>query len=184
MDSTGRFFDSDLDPNAQLGIKLAEWYINTDENETDDEGNLTLDARLKRTVNAALYSLEFTGGLGVGLGHGLKAFEFGGGLLCHYDILAVQYCDGEWNAGERIEFSAVISFTQAFEFGGIFDGFMQYGRRVMEDPTYWLGFNNKKDSWTLFDFDCYDFFLGGNLSVGFDLNTFLSDLSEIWGYYS
>jgi multiple sugar transport system permease protein len=38
---------------------------------------------------------------------------------------------------------------------------------------------DKKESWTLFSFSFYDFFIGGNLEVSFDLNTFLYEFSNI-----
>ena len=51
-DPTGRLcVDWDLQPNQQAGRDYAEWYLNTDEDEEDENGKLILDAKIKRTYH-------------------------------------------------------------------------------------------------------------------------------------
>ena len=178
-DPSGHFFnDFDLDPNQKAGREWAEWYVNTDEDERNKNGGLTLNAKLKRTYSSVFYNIEFLAGIGVGVGQKLKIIDAGESLLCHYDPIAIQYSDGTWMIGDRLEVSLSVSATQAYELGGGIDCFRK--NRVPVDPSSWILYDDTKETWTLFEFSNYNYFLGGNVSIGFDLNTFLGDLKEIW----
>ena len=180
IDPTGKYIDLDLYPNQQAGREFAEWYTNTDESEEDDSGKPTLDAKIKRTYKSIFYNIEFSGGAGVGFGQEFEIVNLGESVECHYDRIAVQYSDGIWRFGERLELSASVSATQAFEFGiGGMDCFRENG--VPIDPTCWALYNDKKTTWTLLSYSNYTCFVGGNIAIGFDLNTFLYDMTEIWG---
>ena len=172
------FVDAYLDPNQQAGIEWGEWYVNSDENETDKNGRLTLNAKIKRTYSSIFYNIEISAGVGVGFGHNYEIMDINRSIMGHYDPIAIQYSDGNWMIGDRFELSATVSATQAFEVGGAVDCFRENG--VPVDPTAWIIYNNTKESWTIFEFSNYDFFLGGNISVGFDVNTFLWDINNIW----
>ena len=170
--------DWDLYQNQQAGREFTQWYVNADENEIGDDGKYTLDAKIKRTYSSLLYNFEFSAGIGVGLGQKLEVINIGESLLFHYDFVALQYVDGTWRAGDRLEMAASVSASQAYEFGGGFDCFRQ--NQMIVDSTSWMFYNNKKDSWTLVDYSNYHYFLGGNICIAFDLNTFLSDTTNIW----
>ena len=168
------FYD---DPLQQAIEEFFKWYNQTDENETSN-GKLTLAAKLKRTFTSFARNVELSVGLGVGLGEELEIIGVGESICAGYDIIAVQYCDGKWDFGQRIFGSLSASFTQILELGGGFDAFRDFDGNA--DFVGWLIYNNKRESWTLLSVSGYPIFLGGNLEIGFDLNQFLYDLSAIW----
>ena len=169
------FYD---DPFTKVFDDFVQWYTLTDENKTDNEGQLTLPAKVKRSINSFVRNLEFSAGLGVGLGQECEILDLGASLSANYDIFAVQYCDDTWNWGQCVAMSISVSATQAFEFGAGLDSFRKNGREVKSSG--WLLFNNTKESWTIFSYANYALFLGGNVYLGFDLNTFLYEMTEIW----
>lgn len=115
--------------------------------------------------------------MGVGLGGEIEVLDIGLSLCANYDILALRYCD-EWSFGQRIAMSLSTSITQAFEFGGGLDIFTDYDGNT--DPVAWIIYNNTKESWTIFGISDYTWFVGGNVEIGFDLNTFLYEITAIW----
>ena len=168
------FYD---EPVQKFIEDFLEWYYQTDEDETDENGKRTFPAKVKKTIMSFVNNLEFSAGVGVGLGEELNILNIDEAIYSCYDIIAVQYCAGQWSFGQRIAGSLSASLTQAFEFGGGFDAFRDFNGT----PNFvgWIVYNNKKESWTLFSFSFYDFFIGGNLEVSFDLNTFLYEFSNI-----
>ena len=168
------FYD---DPLQQAIEDFFQWYWETDENETDENGKYTTSAIIKKTINSFVRNLEVSAGLGVGLGKEFKVLDAGFSLHANYDILAVQYCD-EWAWGQRIAASLSTSITRAFEFGGGLDIFKDFDGNA--SPVMWLIYNNKKESWSLISISDYTWFIGGNVEVSLDLNTFLYEMTAIW----
>jgi len=169
------FYD---DPLQQAIEEVCKWYWETDEKETDGSGNLTLAAKIKQTINSFMRNLEIYAGLGVGLGEIIKILDIGFSLCAKYDILAVRYSDGEWKFGQDIAMSLSTSATQALEVGGGLDIFIDH--KGISDPVTWILYNDKKESWTLVAGSSYAYFVGGSVEIGFDLNTFLYEITAIW----
>ena len=174
-DSSGTLAtDADLYPNQQAGEYFAKWLLGIE----DEDDDLSDEEKIGRTYLAILYNFEFSAGLGVGVEKTFTIFDLGGSVGGHYDIICIQYCDGEFECGQNIYFGIVFSAGQPYEVGAEIDLFIQNG--VAEDPTHWILINNTQESWTLFEYSSYPIFLGGNIRIGFDLNTFLSDMDNIW----
>ena len=169
------------DPAGEAGKEIGEWIasvIKTDENETDENGQLTLKAKLKRIGIAFFECLDLSIDVGQGYYAEGTALDMGlaGGMYGNY--FALQYSDGTWSWGQELVTGASISFTQLLEFGFSEYEFIQSGETVASDM--WYGMNTSKDSWTLFSAAFY-FIAGGSVSVAFDLNTFLAELSRTLG---
>lgn len=177
-DPTGRYIDLDLYPNQQAAKEFSEWYTGTDENEEDGDGNLTLDAKLKRTYQAINYNIEFELGLGVGIGQIQEVLDTGLGYTCYYDILSIQYCDGSWDVGQRLVMSLYASALLPIEVGPGLDG--TFNNIGTAHGDYWLLFNPSQDSITIASYANYAFFIGGNVTLGFDIISFSKTMGAIW----
>ncbi len=171
--------DWDLYHNQQAGKAFTEWYINTNENAVDENGNLTLDAKIKRTYQAINYDLELEAGFGVGIGEVKEVLDRGVAYTCYYDVLSVQYGDGSWDIGQRIVLSVYASALLPMEFGAGLDGFSK--NKGPADGDMWIGHNHTQDSITIVSYANYNYFIGGNVRIGFDIINFAKTMDEIWG---
>lgn len=179
-DPTGKFLvDWDLLPNQQAGKEFTEWYTNTDKNEKDVNGNLSLDAKLKRTYQAINYDIELDLGLGVGIGKIQEVLDAGVGYACYFDILSFQYCDGVWDVGQRFVMNFYASALQPVEVGAGVDATFNNLRSPHGDA--WIGPNPTQDSVTILSSADYSIFIGGNICIGFDVANFIKTMNDTWG---
>ena len=162
------------DPLDQAIADFVEWYLNSDEEERDDEGNLTLNAKLKQTVQAVNHNIAFSAGLGLGFYGGIIATEYlslDAGL--HYDVLRVQYYNGNFDAFEY----GYQGIEASFLFFSLGDS--EERRRAISNPPNQWQVIESPEVLPVFGVSAY-FFGGGSLAVGFDLNSFLYDINQIW----
>ena len=179
-DPTGNYpTDWDLVSNQEAGEEFMEWLLGQDDDEVGSDGNLTLDAKLKRTYLAFFYNLEFELGLGVGVGHVQEVIDAGLGYTIHFDIISLQYRDGAWDVGQRLVASLYASAAQPFEFGTGLDG--TFNNLGAPHSDTWIGVNHTQQSVTIISYADYSYFVGANVRVGFDSFTFLVMMTEIWG---
>lgn len=171
-----------MDPVAQMGYDLGNWIwviLQTDENEVDRKGNPTFNAKMKKTFSSVSRSVEFSSGLGQGIYAEFELFDFGAAIGMYGNYGTVNYSDGMWKTGQEVYVGASIAPVQWFELGFGDYTFLQGGKAT--DSSRWSGINDTQESWTIFSAACYPLFFGGSIEIGFDLNSFLADIDEIWG---
>ena len=168
------------DVPGYLGRLIGEWIsevIQTDEEETDEKGNTTFKAKVKKTAKSVGRNVEFSAGFGQGYYAEADVMEFGASIGMYGNYGTINYKDGKWYTGQEVNIGLSLSATQWLEVGFGDYTFLQSGK-VIESST-WAGLNNTKESWTIFSAAAY-FIAGGSIYVGFDLNTFLTDFESIW----
>ena len=157
---------------------FTEWYVHTNEDKKDENGRFSLDAKLKRTYQELTKHLELEIGFGVGVGQVQEVLDQGLAYTCHFDLLAIQYSDGCWDAGQRFVLSAYASALQPLEVGGGVDVFFEYPHPGTGD--HWLGLNRTQDTVTIVSYANYSYFVGGNIHIGFDIANFILTMCETW----
>ena len=168
--STIPFYDS---PIQKAIDDFSLWYRESDENETDDMGKLTLNARIKRFAMITGKNLEFSAGIGLGLYKDFEVLDFGFDAGMYGNIGSIHYSGGEWCTGQELYVGCTSSMIQEYGFSDY--TFMQGGRIVEHDA--WGAFNSNQTSITLFSVSKY-LIVGGSISLGFNVVSFAKD----WNY--
>ena len=172
------------DPYAEtyqrIGEMIGNWLseiIRTDENERDANGELTLNAKLKRTGQSFYRNLEVSGGIGLGLYGEKTIFDLiglSGGL--YYNLFNLSLAEGEWTIGTEFQTGANINFF-FMNLGYIEGASGPYGTNpqftVLEEGFY------GDETWTIYSVACYPL-AGGSFRIGFDIVQFVRDLDEIY----
>ena len=100
-DPTGKYVDWDLYPNALSGKEFTQWYLGADESERRPDGDLSLNAKCKKTVNALVEHCEVTAGLGLGLKLGLELLTVvSADIGINYDLVHIEYSGGNWSVSQ------------------------------------------------------------------------------------
>ena len=152
-----------------------KWYQETDEDETDDTGRPTLNAKAKRIIHAFLYNLEFSSGVGLGyFGETTVLEAVGLGLGVYGNFLAIRVQDGQVEFGQ--EYNSGISASLMFHNYG----FTEYAFNKDFKPgpiEVSKGFYGD-DTYTIFSAAGY-LGIGGSIRIGFDIIQFGYDVAEI-----
>ena len=161
------------DPLHQTVADFLDWYWTSNEDEQDGYGNLTVNAKLKRTVTALGNSVEFVAGVGLGISTGFefsKYINVEAGL--YYDLIRVEYIDGRFTAYQY----AYEGITANFFF--ISSGSpRELYRPISSYPTKWQPYESvEKMSYGVSAY----LFGGGTFAVNWDVLGLLNDLDEIW----
>ena len=154
------------------------WYQETDENETDDVGHLTLNAKIKRTIISFGRNLELEAGLGVGIGRVQEVLDHGVAYTCHYDIVAVQLTDSNRDIGQRLVMSTYAAAIPYVEVGAGIDTFTKKGQPY--SSSHWIFVNTTNETISLLDFADYTYFIGGNVALNLNIINFFAEYVAIW----
>ena len=174
VDSSGQFPTSLF---FRLGQRIGKWLCKLAVGQDDNEV-LSLGEKITQTFKSLVYNLELSAGVGMGL-YGeteiLDAIGLGAGVYA--TNLTTCYENGEWMFGNE----AYVGISATFlwnEIGAAESVFRPEGGEWEGD--HWVLYNDTETSITIFSASAY-LFAGGSVRIGFDLNTFLWDVSNIWG---
>jgi hypothetical protein len=177
-DASGKYAD---DYFFDIGKKIGQWLyeiITTDENETDSNGNLTTNAKIKQTGQSVLRNAEFSAGVGLGLySEGDVADVIGVSAGMYITNGSICYSDGQWQYGSEA-YSGISGTVIGMEVGAAESGFRPLDGEWENEG--WSLYNYTKPSMTIFS---AAFFVGpgATVRIGFDHISFLHDISDIWG---
>lgn len=165
------FYD---DPLQKAIEDFVQWYNQSDENEENSDGDLTLNAKWKRTAQAFVHNVKFSAGIGLGLFGEIFATEYvsvNAGI--HYDLLRVQYYKGEFEIFEYAYQGAEASFL----FFNLGDS-EERRREISSKPNQWQII----ESPSVFPEASISFYLfaGGSVSIGIDLLSIAQSIIETW----
>ena len=177
VDLTGTFcVDWDLNPGTTIGEKFAEWYINSDENEKDKDGNITSNARCKQTVRAMANSIEFVFGIGLGMYGGANVFydfgsiDFGG----YADLFRITYIDGEYDICQYGK--SGLDFSMFFV--NVIPAMETYYKADLSSQSQWIELN-EDEKINLVGASGY-FYGGATIELNWDVVGLVEDLWSIW----
>jgi hypothetical protein len=160
----------------QIGKWLYEVY-STDEDKRDTKGNLTINAKLKRTGNAVLNNAEVTMGIGMGLRYEKTLFEVVGiGAGMYVTNFSLKYSDGSWTTGQNAYSGVSATFTWV-EVGAADYGFKSYGGEWENES--WSIINDKQRRTTIYS-DAVFAGIGGCVEIAFDFINFFPEFKAIW----
>ena len=147
-DASGQYPD---DYFGWMGQEIGKWLyeiISTDRNEMDDNGNLTLNAKLKRTGESIIYNTELSAGIGLGLYVEHAICDLAGISLGIYGTcISACYSDGRWQWGQELQTGAALTLFW-YEFGLGASGFKPLeGDLEMEE---WFFVNDTIETITIF----------------------------------
>ena len=160
-------------PLLQAIEDFINWYHESDENECDSSGTLSLNAKAKRTVQSIERNTVATVGVGLGMYGGLIATDYASvDVGMHYDLARVELSGGKLDVYQY--YYEGIEASLLFATGG--------ESREMRRDISGVG------SWKIMDspdalpvFGVGGYAVGGaTIAIGFDLNSFLSDIDDIW----
>ena len=175
-DNTGTRCVAYFDDSANnAGHFFTEWYLSTNEHETDGIGQLTLDARIKQTYQALAINFRIEFGIGLGAFAGFSLFEvLEAELGLYYDVFRISIAQGECRIYEYAHKGISIS-----SMGLSLSDTEEVYRPYCTSGSAWRNFESE-DTVPLLGFSAYAFG-GGTLTIGYDLNSFIGDIRRIWG---
>ena len=204
----GRFLNADKYTSINLtpiGSNMFAYCVNNPINAIDYSGSLPLDIRffnwiakvafkiglscainegkvddkIEKTAEAVINNIEFSTGIGMGLYGGTTVLDaLGIEMGMYVTNWSLVYEDGSFRTTQEAYAGATASIGH-LEFGGA-----ESGTKTNQgewDTTGWFGINPENDVITIFDFAVFAG-PGISISLGFDLGSFLWDVSEIWGF--
>ena len=169
-------------PFATIGSKiggLISEIIRTDRNETDANGQLTVNAKLKQTGESILHSIDASIGIGMGLYAGIDlgyATEVSLGMYA--TNLSLSYDNGEFFAGQEYYSGAALSIASFELFSFKEDKEFRYYTDVCTVGP-WGPDERFNNSWATPSPGGF-VGIGGSIYLGFDLGGFFADLDRIW----
>ena len=141
-------------------------------------GDYEANDKVEKTVEALINNIEFSAGICMGLYGGttvLDSVEVGLGMyITNWSLV---YEDGSFMTAQKAYAGATAGIGD-LEFGAAESGTKSEGEEWK--TTSWYGINDTIGEITIFDFAVFAG-PGVSLSLGFDLESFLWDLSSIWG---
>ena len=136
------------------------------------------EMKIKKTVRSLFKNFEVSAGIGQGIYAEFDLFEIGVGLGMYGNYGTINYSNGKFYTGQELFVGATSSLL------GQEIGFAEHSFRRTGEANYntnsWSWINSKQESFTLFSVACYPLFFGASISIGYNLNSLLSDLSEIY----
>ena len=177
-DPTGNFrVDRVSNPGIALGEKFAEWYINSDENETDKDGNFTHNAKCKQTVRSMANSIEFVFGIGLGMYGGANViYEFGSiDFGIYADLFRITYIDGEYDICQYGKSGLDFSLF----FINVIPAMETYYKSNLSPQSQWIALDDDEVI-NLVGVSGY-FYGGATFELNWDILGLIKDLEVIWG---
>ena len=178
VDPSGRYPGDGFDPLEHILPQLLkyaiDWFSNTSEDEKDAEGNLSVGAKIKRTLCSIGNNFAFS--VGVGLGHYLGLFaadyvSIDAGI--HYDLFRVNIADGQLWMGQYMH-EGVDGTVLYISGGNGREAIKEYGSSTWEYRT-------TESSIVAPSFGGSAYFIaGGTFMIGYDVFSFLVEVCDIW----
>ena len=177
VDSSGNYPEFlDIDPNAQRGLEFAEWLINQDENERNEDDELTFEAKVKRFFKLLWNNLEFSCGIGMGCELSADVLDIGAvGVGMHADMICVHLEDGEFSFGQELQggISATAFFQNVGFVESIFNKDFEAGTSEIS-KGFW-----GDESLTIASVSFYRV-IGCHVRLGFDVVTFCQEWDSLF----
>jgi hypothetical protein len=151
-----------------------EWYRSSDENETTSTGQLTVNAKIKQSVQATINNIVVDVGIGLGLFGGFDITEYAtidAGI--HYDLIHCTYHYGELDV-----YQLYCQGIEASMFNVTAGDSETMTRSFFNHPAQWAE-DTSHDILPVFGISGY-LGGGGTFAIGFDIITFLDDVDRIW----
>ena len=176
-DPTGRYPGDGTDPLEQLIPALVEWFLESDEEEKNEEGEVTLNAKLKKTVIAFARSFEFSAGIGLGYYGSFELFDVGFDAGMYGNLASIGYADGKWRYGQEIYGGITTSILNIQDIGFSETIFSESGHDPVIDS--WSIINLDQEAITLFSIGLYCYG-GGSIYIGFNIVAFFENIEDIY----
>lgn len=131
--------------------------------------------KIKKSTQAFVDNFVFSAGIGLGLFGGVIATKYlnvDAGI--HWDLWRISYQNGQFEIYEYVKQGLDASFL-FFIFGDI----EEMRHPILSGPENWEK-TQSPECVAQIGVSVY-FFAGGTITLGYDLNSFLYDICEIWG---
>ena len=175
-DPSGKFIDLDLYPNQQSAQEFTEWYMHADSDATTSDGELTLEAKLKRSIRAFATSIEFAIGFGMGFFAGASLEDYASANVGVYnDLVRFQYIDGQFDICQYHYSGYDANIAYIFSLG---DPQIETNT-YLDDKNEWVA-AEQGDVLDLYSASLY-LYGGGTIAFNWDFIELGQALKEIWG---
>ena len=167
------FYDS---PIQKAIDDFAKWYRDSSEYERDSNGHLTLNAKIKRSVQAVERNIVATAGIGLGMYGGIIATEYANlDIGMHYDLCRIELSKGTLDIYqyyyEGVEANLLFILGEGSQ--------NQEIRRDISGAGPWRSVESP-DVVSMWGIGGY-FFAGGCVAIGIDVASIKSELCNVWG---